>query len=124
MVEGNKLAAALVAKDLALPEVIERILRKNSGNRKLLLVIDQFEELYTLCDDHRERQEWPTANNSSSLKPEEKIKLQEISEKAGKSLTRLIQKYRLPQLEAELKQGKFGKITYSNTTKSSRNSVF
>jgi CHAT domain/AAA ATPase domain len=54
LVESNKLAAALISKDLALPDVIERILRKNDGNTQLLLVIDQFEELYTLCNDARE----------------------------------------------------------------------
>jgi hypothetical protein len=33
--------------------VIERILEKNKGTRQVLLVVDQFEELYTLCPDER-----------------------------------------------------------------------
>jgi WD40 repeat protein/energy-coupling factor transporter ATP-binding protein EcfA2 len=54
LVEINKLAKALRLGDLALRDVVTRILEKNSGDR-LLLVVDQFEELYTLCRDARER---------------------------------------------------------------------
>jgi WD40 repeat protein/energy-coupling factor transporter ATP-binding protein EcfA2 len=54
LLEINKLATALRQGDLRLRDAIARILEKNSGER-LLLVADQFEELYTLCRDARER---------------------------------------------------------------------
>jgi energy-coupling factor transporter ATP-binding protein EcfA2 len=55
LVEVNKLATALQQGNLALQDVVTRIQEKNSGDR-LLLVADQFEELYTLCQDVQERQ--------------------------------------------------------------------
>ncbi|MBD1929925.1 PD40 domain-containing protein [Trichocoleus sp. FACHB-90] len=54
LLEINKQTIALQQGDLALRDVIARILEKNLGDR-LLLVVDQFEELYTLCRDARER---------------------------------------------------------------------
>jgi WD40 repeat protein/energy-coupling factor transporter ATP-binding protein EcfA2 len=54
LLEINKLATALRQGDLRLRDAIARILEKKSGDR-LLLVVDQFEELYTLCRDARER---------------------------------------------------------------------
>ncbi|MEA5550488.1 hypothetical protein VB713_05765 [Anabaena cylindrica UHCC 0172] len=48
--------------------------------------------------------------NSISLTSENQQKLQEISQKSQKSLGEVIQKFRLPQLEAQLKQGQFGKL--------------
>lgn len=58
LVEVNKLAAALGEGSLALSDVVERIRNKNSGFSQMLLVVDQFEELYTLCCDASERQQW------------------------------------------------------------------
>lgn len=58
LVESNKLAAALDSQDLRLSDVIDRILRKHSHRSQLLLAIDQFEEVYTLCHNHRESQRW------------------------------------------------------------------
>jgi|GEM_PF-2306454 len=55
LAEVNKLATKLQQRELALRDVIVRILEKNS-NTHLLLVADQFEELYTLCKDDSERQ--------------------------------------------------------------------
>lgn len=54
LLEINKQAKALREGDLALRDVVTRILEKNLGDR-FLLVVDQFEELYTLCRDARER---------------------------------------------------------------------
>jgi energy-coupling factor transporter ATP-binding protein EcfA2 len=53
--EINKLVKDLRQGELALRDVIEPILEKNLGTR-LLLVVDQFEELYTQCHDLEERQ--------------------------------------------------------------------
>ncbi len=49
MIETSKLAHGLSKGELALYQVVERVLEKNPGARRLLLVVDQFEELYTLC---------------------------------------------------------------------------
>jgi WD40 repeat protein/energy-coupling factor transporter ATP-binding protein EcfA2 len=54
LLEINKLAKALRQGNLTSRDVVTRILEKNSGDR-FLLVVDQFEELYTLCRDARER---------------------------------------------------------------------
>ena len=54
LLEINKQTKALQQGDLALRDVVTRILEKKGGER-LLLVVDQFEELYTLCRDARER---------------------------------------------------------------------
>lgn len=51
LIENQKLAAALASHQLGLDDVVNRILSKNSQANRLLLVIDQFEELYTLCND-------------------------------------------------------------------------
>ncbi len=51
LVETRKLADALSQGDLNLHEVVERILQKNQNVNRLLLVADQFEELYTLCPE-------------------------------------------------------------------------
>ena len=51
-IEINKMAANFTSGDLRF--YLERI-RAKHGNARLLCVIDQFEELYTLCDDLDER---------------------------------------------------------------------
>jgi WD40 repeat protein/DNA-binding SARP family transcriptional activator len=51
LVETRKLAEALYEGTLILPDVVDRILEKTPGANRLLLVADQFEELYTLCPD-------------------------------------------------------------------------
>jgi WD40 repeat protein len=56
LVEINKLATAIQAGDLALADVVERILHKTAIASRLLLVADQFEELYTLCPGVETRQ--------------------------------------------------------------------
>jgi WD40 repeat protein len=51
LVQTRKLATALSQRDVSLVEVIDRSLDKHSQAGRLLLVADQFEELYTLCSD-------------------------------------------------------------------------
>ncbi len=58
LVEVNKLAGAFAEGVLGLSEVIERIRHKNAEISQVLLVVDQFEELYTLGGDAAERQKW------------------------------------------------------------------
>jgi hypothetical protein len=51
LLETRKLAEALAQQALGLHEVVERILQKSPDVHRSLLVVDQFEELYTLCPD-------------------------------------------------------------------------
>ncbi len=56
LVETQKFARALANGKLALSAVVTRIVKKSATATKLLLVTDQFEELYTLCPDPQLRQ--------------------------------------------------------------------
>jgi WD40 repeat protein/DNA-binding SARP family transcriptional activator len=51
LLEAQKLAQALRNGDLELHEVTQRVLDKAAEGKRLLLVADQLEELYTLCPD-------------------------------------------------------------------------
>jgi transcriptional regulator with XRE-family HTH domain len=51
LIEASRLEEALLRGELGLAEIAERILQKEPQARRLLLVVDQFEELYTLCPD-------------------------------------------------------------------------
>jgi len=51
LLEARKLADALAGGDLTLSDVVAQALAKELGGRRLLLVIDQFEELYALCPE-------------------------------------------------------------------------
>jgi energy-coupling factor transporter ATP-binding protein EcfA2 len=55
LIERNKLARALRLGEVHLHDVIERILGKQTEASRLLLMCDQFEELYTLSQDAEER---------------------------------------------------------------------
>lgn len=52
---GKKLAEKFRQGDAELQDIAEFILRNHSDVRRLLLVVDQFEELYTLCQEEEER---------------------------------------------------------------------
>jgi WD40 repeat protein len=56
LVEVNKQAEAFRLGEIKLNDVAGRILEKNALAQRLLMVVDQFEELYTLCRDAVERQ--------------------------------------------------------------------
>ncbi len=51
LIESQKMAAAQSGGSLPLKRIVERVLEKDHGKTRLLLFIDQFEELYTLCKD-------------------------------------------------------------------------
>jgi WD40 repeat protein/serine/threonine protein kinase len=59
LVEAQKLAHVLRQDQVALLDVAQRILQKQPENGRLLLFIDQFEELYTLCPDPAVRATFP-----------------------------------------------------------------
>ena len=51
LVETQKLAQALSKGEVSLQDVVERVFEKQPARQHLLLFVDQFEELYTLCPD-------------------------------------------------------------------------
>jgi len=51
LLETRKLADALAGGDLALSDLVAQALAQKPSARHLLLVVDQFEELYTLCPE-------------------------------------------------------------------------
>lgn len=51
LIETNKLAEALLSRTIKLREVVDRVLAKQPGTDRLLLIADQWEELFTLCKD-------------------------------------------------------------------------
>ncbi|MFN2225956.1 MAG: BTAD domain-containing putative transcriptional regulator, partial [Anaerolineae bacterium] len=55
LLQAHKLSEALSAGDLLLTDVVALALEKQPSARHLLLVVDQFEELYTLCPDLEKR---------------------------------------------------------------------
>ncbi|MEW5873466.1 MAG: BTAD domain-containing putative transcriptional regulator [Chloroflexota bacterium] len=56
LVVCRKAAGALEAGELHLPEMAARLLDKHPNAERLCLVVDQFEELYTLCPQGEARQ--------------------------------------------------------------------
>lgn len=61
LLEINKLASALWEHQITLPQLIIRLLQKYRTPQNMLrvaLVIDQFEEVFTLCQDSQERQQF------------------------------------------------------------------
>jgi uncharacterized protein YjbI with pentapeptide repeats len=55
LIETNKLADALLQKDVMLRDVVDRALAKQPGTDRLFLIVDQWEELFTLCQDDQAR---------------------------------------------------------------------
>ena len=57
LVEIRKMADDLLQGKLALRDVVERVLEKQQGTDRLLLVVDQWEELYTQRRDKRDAEQ-------------------------------------------------------------------
>ena len=55
LVEVNKLATHLAEGSVALRDITARVMAKQPGTDRLLLFVDQWEELYTLCPDEKTR---------------------------------------------------------------------
>ncbi len=55
LIETNKLAEALLSRSIALRDIVDRVLAKQPGTDRLLLIADQWEELFTLCKDESVR---------------------------------------------------------------------
>ncbi len=58
LIQARKLGAALRQEQVPLLDVVERALEKRSEAERVLLVVDQFEELYTLCPDFEEQRRY------------------------------------------------------------------
>jgi WD40 repeat protein/DNA-binding SARP family transcriptional activator len=58
LIESHKLADALISGELSLKSVLEQIRKKLPTNNRLLLVSDQFEELYTLFPESELRHQF------------------------------------------------------------------
>lgn len=69
LIETGKLAEALGEGELSLSTVAARILEKNPGPNRLLLLIDPFEELYTMCPEPRLRHRFLDALLECSASP-------------------------------------------------------
>jgi WD40 repeat protein len=52
----QKMAGALLNREISLLHIVDRLLQKKEGRARVLLIADQFEELYTLCPDPEVRQ--------------------------------------------------------------------
>ena len=55
LIETNKLAEAFLQGTVKLREVVDRVVAKQPGTDRLLLIADQWEELFTLCKDEAAR---------------------------------------------------------------------
>ena len=55
LAEATKLAEHFRSGTISLYDIVERILEKQSGTDRVLIVVDQFEELYTLTADEEAR---------------------------------------------------------------------
>lgn len=55
LIETNKLAEALLSRTVALRDIVDRVLAKQPGTDRLLLIADQWEELFTLCKEETTR---------------------------------------------------------------------
>ncbi|THI84697.1 MAG: TIR domain-containing protein [Nitrospira sp. CG24A] len=51
LIDMNKLAEAIIQRTVKLRDVVDRVLEKQPGTERLLLIVDQWEELFTLCQD-------------------------------------------------------------------------
>lgn len=53
--ETNQLAEDLLSRKIALRDIVDRVLAKQPGTDRLLLIADQWEELFTLCKEEAAR---------------------------------------------------------------------
>jgi energy-coupling factor transporter ATP-binding protein EcfA2 len=51
LIEANKLAEAILQRTVKLRKIVDRALVKQPGTERLLIIVDQWEELFTLCQD-------------------------------------------------------------------------
>ena len=90
LIETNKLAEALLSRTVALRDIVDRVLAKQPGTDRLLLIADQWEELFTLCTDEVARR----CFIDNILEATEKVKLSVVLTLRGDFFGRAITDYR------------------------------
>src|SRR5271165_3436631 len=75
LAEASKLAGHFQSGAISLYDIVERILEKQSGTDRVLIVIDQFEELYTLSSDEVARRRFLDELLAASSRAESKANI-------------------------------------------------
>jgi len=70
LIKIGRLAGALQSGDLSIDRVMARIAEKRPSDGRLMLVADQFEELYTLCRDEREQRAFQDLLFAAAFEPQ------------------------------------------------------
>lgn len=86
LIEIRRLAQALTQGELSLAEVLVRILEKNPSYHQVILIIDQFEELYTLCPEMNVRHRFIDQLLSKSPERDHKLLLTLRADFMGQAL--------------------------------------
>ena len=73
--ESGKLANSFKSVEVSLYDIVERILEKQSGTDRMLIVVDQFEEPYTLTSDEEARGRFLDELLAASSRPESKANI-------------------------------------------------
>jgi len=90
LIETNTLAEALLNRKAALRDIVDRVLAKQPGTDRLLLIADQWEELFTLCKDDSARR----CFIDNILEATAKVKLRVVLTLRGDFFGRAITDYR------------------------------
>ena len=88
--ETNQLAEDLLSRKTALRDIVDLVLKKQPGTDRLLLIADQWEELFTLCTDEAARR----CFIDNILEATEKVKLSVVLTLRGDFFGRAITDYR------------------------------
>ena len=73
LAESTKLAEHFRSGTISLYDIVERILEKQSGTNRVLIVVDQFEELYTLTSDEEVRRRFLDELLATTSRAESKV---------------------------------------------------
>lgn len=90
LIETNKLAMALLSRTVALRDIVDRLLAKQPGTDRLLLIADQWEELFTLRQDEAARR----CFIDNILEATDKVKLSVVLTLRGDYFGRAVTGYR------------------------------
>ena len=88
--ETNQLAEDLLSRKTALRDIVDLVLKKQPGTDRLLLIADQWEELFTLCKDEAARR----CFIDNILEATKKVKLSVVLTLRGDFFGRAITDYR------------------------------
>jgi hypothetical protein len=99
LAEATKIAEHFRSGTISLYEIVGRILEKQSGTDRVLIVVDQFEELYTLTTDEEARRRFvdELLAASSRAGSKENIALTSRGDFVGKAFAYRAIDYRMPK---------------------------